>query len=119
MKERINLFMQKIKNLVGHSAWSRIVFIAVGISSTIWFLIRVIPKPQRATYPCMRAAAPFMSGFIVYILSLGGLTLLFKRTISKLKQAKYKAAIISVVLFVLVAVVYSVNDAKFIYGNTT
>jgi len=26
----------------------------VGLFSLIWFLIRVIPKPSRATYPCQR-----------------------------------------------------------------
>ncbi len=46
----------------------RISFILTGIASTVWFLIRVIPKPSRATYPCMRAAAPIMSGFVIYIL---------------------------------------------------
>jgi uncharacterized membrane protein YuzA (DUF378 family) len=60
MKERFNLFLNKVKNLIGKSAWAKIVFIVLGISSTIWFLVRVIPKPQRATYPCMRAAAPIM-----------------------------------------------------------
>jgi hypothetical protein len=32
-------------------------FIFMGIASTIWFLVRVIPKPQRAAYPCMRVAS--------------------------------------------------------------
>jgi Ca2+-binding EF-hand superfamily protein len=45
MKERFNLFLGNLKNLLGKSALSKIVFIAIGISSTIWFLIRVIPKP--------------------------------------------------------------------------
>jgi len=47
-------------------------FILLGVTSTIWFLIRVIPKPQRATYPCMQASAPFMSGLVVYLISLFG-----------------------------------------------
>lgn len=47
-------------------------FIIISIAATIWFLFRVIPKPTRATYPCMRAAAPFMSGLVIYLLSLGG-----------------------------------------------
>ncbi|MFW5820195.1 MAG: hypothetical protein ACOCWA_02825, partial [Bacteroidota bacterium] len=46
---------------------SRIIFIVMGIASTIWFLARVIPKPQRAGYPCMKAAFPFMSAFVVWI----------------------------------------------------
>ena len=51
----------------------------MGILSTIWFLVRVIPKPSRATYPCMQVAAPLMSGFVVYLLSLGGISLAFRK----------------------------------------
>jgi hypothetical protein len=29
----------------------RMLFVIMGAVSTIWFLIRVIPKPTRATYP--------------------------------------------------------------------
>jgi hypothetical protein len=58
---------------------ARIVFIIIGLVSTIWFLCRVIPKPSRASYPCVRAAAPFMSGFVVYLLSLGSISLIIKR----------------------------------------
>jgi hypothetical protein len=28
-----------------------------GLASLIWFLVRVVPKPSRASYPCQRAAA--------------------------------------------------------------
>lgn len=44
-------------------------FCGLGLSSTLWFLIRVIPKPSRAYYPCMQTAAPMMSAFVTYLLS--------------------------------------------------
>lgn len=44
----------------------------ISIAATIWFLIRVVPKPSRATYPCMRATAPFMSALVIYLLSVWG-----------------------------------------------
>jgi hypothetical protein len=31
----------------------------LGFGSLLWFLVRVIPKPGRAAYPCMRVAAPY------------------------------------------------------------
>lgn len=46
-----------------------LLFWGLGLSSTLWFLIRVIPKPSRAYYPCMQAAAPMMSAFVTYMLS--------------------------------------------------
>jgi hypothetical protein len=57
----------------------KLIFIIMGITSTVWFLIRVIPKPSRATYPCMRVAAPFMSGFVTYLLAVAGLTVISRK----------------------------------------
>lgn len=39
-----------------------------GALALVWFLVRVIPKPSRATYPCQRAAFPIAAGFIVWLL---------------------------------------------------
>ena len=39
----------------------------MGLSSLIWFLLRVIPKPSRAAYPCQRLAFPVASGFVVWL----------------------------------------------------
>lgn len=36
----------------------------------IWVLIRVIPKPSRLHYPCVRTALPIASGFIGYLAML-------------------------------------------------
>jgi len=68
--------------------WSKISFFALGIASTIWFLVRVIPKPARATYPCMRAAAPFMSSFVIYLLTLGSASMLLRKIPSAFKKAQ-------------------------------
>ncbi len=38
--------------------WFAWVFPIGGLLALIWFLIRVIPKPSRATYPCQRVAFP-------------------------------------------------------------
>ncbi len=67
----------------------KVVFLITGLVSTVWFLIRVIPKPSRAAYPCMRVAAPFMSGFVIYILSVTGSVMLFKRTRRLFFRARY------------------------------
>jgi hypothetical protein len=37
----------------------------LGMASVIWVLIRVLPKPSRATYPCQKVAQPLAAGFIV------------------------------------------------------
>lgn len=96
---------------------SKVIFIIMGIASSVWFLIRVIPKPQRAGYPCMRAAAPVMSGFIIYLLSLGGSVLFFRETFTNLKKAKYWSAIGAFFICLVLIVVFNLNDVKKIYSN--
>jgi hypothetical protein len=76
----------------------RISFFLMGILSTAWFLIRVIPKPSRASYPCMRAAAPVMSGFIIYLLSITGSAAAIKVFHSRLIKSRYLSAIIFLTL---------------------
>jgi hypothetical protein len=78
--------------LISHNLPPRLLFIILGITSTVWFLIRVIPKPVRATYPCMQIAAPFMSGFVTYLLAVGGLTAL-SRKFNKKINVRFGAAL--------------------------
>ena len=66
----------------------KLFFIIAGVTSTIWFLVRVIPKPSRATYPCMKAAAPMASSFIIYLLSLGTGTFFLKKALAALSNRK-------------------------------
>jgi hypothetical protein len=42
----------------------------VGFLSLVWFLVRVLEKPSRASYPCMRTAAPLASGFVSWMAAL-------------------------------------------------
>ena len=41
----------------------------IGLCALIWFLIRVIPKPARASYPCQRAAFPIATSFVLWVVS--------------------------------------------------
>ncbi len=58
----------------------------LGFSALGWFLLRVIPKPSRAAYPCQRAAFPVASAFVLWLcgsvagaFSLAGLRRLLRR----------------------------------------
>ncbi len=49
-------------------SWTnKIILFLVGFGALVWFLIRVIPKPSRASYPCQRAAFPLASSFVIWI----------------------------------------------------
>lgn len=114
----LNAFLLKLKNMVGRSALPKIVFIALGISSTIWFLIRVIPKPQRATYPCMRAAAPVMSTFVIYLLSLTGSLFAFKKAKKHFRHARYIYAASFLAIAVVCTLLFFARNTYVVSAST-
>lgn len=71
---------------------AKTMFLLTGFGSTVWFLVRVIPKPSRAGYPCMRAAAPIMSAFVLYLLTLTISVLAFRKLRKTLFSHKYLQA---------------------------
>ena len=95
--------------MISHNLPPRLLLIIMGIMSTMWFLIRVIPKPSRAAYPCMQVAAPFMSGFITYLLAVGGLTAISRKFNKKINVRFGAAAMLLTGVIVAMAVAPSVN----------
>jgi hypothetical protein len=63
-----------------------------GILSLIWVLVRVIPKPQRAAYPCMKVAIPFASSLIIYISGLLASAAVFRKAFRKLSEKRMLVA---------------------------
>jgi Carbohydrate binding module (family 6)/Domain of unknown function (DUF362) len=59
--------------------WRGWVFAGMGLASLAWFLLRVIPKPSRASYPCQRAAFPLASSFVVWLTALLGSAFAFRK----------------------------------------
>ena len=91
----------------------RIIFFVMGILSTLWFLIRVIPKPSRATYPCMRAAAPVMSSFIIYLLTISGTFVAFRKSKNLFRKARYIYAFIFLILAIVAGTVsFTLNNKE-------
>ncbi len=104
------------------SSWSvlaKIGFFVMGIGSTIWFLVRVIPKPSRATYPCMQTAAPLMSAFVVYILSFSGAFLAFKKAKANFYKSRYTIAGVFAVLALVISFVFFSQDMRVAYARST
>jgi hypothetical protein len=62
----------------------------IGLGALIWFVIRVIPKPSRATYPCQQAAFPIASAFVIWL--TGALSSLFALKKLKLALASHRIA---------------------------
>ena len=77
-----------------------ILFPAVGFLALAWFLFRVVPKPIRATYPCQRIAAPLAAGFLAWLAGVTGAGILFHQARSRLRQARYGAAGLAILVAV-------------------
>jgi len=78
----------------------RLLFFFIGIGSTLWFLIRVLPKPSRAAYPCMRVAAPMASAFVLHILGLFASIAALRQFKKHLHQARFILAFFFLLVFI-------------------
>ncbi len=84
-------FVARLKGWAIKCVWP-----ATGLIALVWFLIRVIPKPSRASYPCQRAAFPIASSFVIYVMGLLGAAVAFGKARKWIRQARYLLATICV-----------------------
>ncbi len=57
----------KIVGYRGDTLLGKALFPLVGILAIVWFLFRVIPKPDRMTYPCQKVAMSVGATFLTYL----------------------------------------------------
>ena len=92
--------------------WLKLFFPFAGLASLVWFLIRVIPKPSRAAYPCMRVAAPLASSFVVYILGLLGSITAFKLVKVSFNRAKYVSGTLAMIALLGISTWFVIDSAS-------
>ncbi len=98
--------------------WIKWIFPIGGLLALLWFLLRVIPKPSRATYPCQRAAFPLASAFAIWLAgAIGSVT-----AIRKAKRCIAKSRYVLCVLLIAVSVgsiwfAQSITAEKAVYAN--
>jgi len=102
MKNIFNRFLIAVEEF-RKNTYVKLAFIVTGIVSTIWFLIRVIPKPSRATYPCMRVAAPMMSSFVIWMIAIVGSVGAFRKARLNFARSNYLYG----TLFLIAALTFS------------
>jgi Uncharacterized conserved protein len=99
MKNKIITLITRFVHLRG-----KILALIIGAGALLWFMIRVIPKPSRATYPCQRAAFPLASAFVIWLTgTLSGLFAVksLRRLFSRRKLALSVISVISVTALIL------------------
>ena len=112
---RKRLTSSKYPNTTNHSRrkmkyrWFKWLLPITGLVSLVWFLIRVLPKPSRATYPCQRLAFPLASGFVAWILALAASVAAFGKAKRLLKQSRVKLACICLAVAVVTGSIVFLN----------
>jgi hypothetical protein len=76
--------------------WLMWIFPIAGLVSLIWFLVRVIPKPSRATYPCQQLVFPLASGFVAWLVGLGASAMAFRKARLNFARRRYVVALVCV-----------------------
>ncbi|NHJ85659.1 MAG: DUF362 domain-containing protein, partial [Asgard group archaeon] len=92
--------------------WFRVFFFTLGLGSLLWFLIRVIPKPSRAAYPCMKAAAPLASSFVIYLIGISSFALFFRKARERIIQSRYLLGLMFIFFGLAAGIVAIVNTTN-------
>jgi len=91
------------------SRWKWLCLGFPGFISLIWFLVRVVPKPSRAAYPCQRAAAPMAASFLVALFGLAGSAVAFRNARHFLRKSRYILAMLCIFVGLATAVLMLVG----------
>lgn len=119
MKDKILLFIGKITGILSRF-WNKTSAFIIGAGALIWFLIRVIPKPSRATYPCQRAAFPIASAFVIWLTATLGSVFSFKRLKKVFSDRPFLSAICGAgfaVVFTVLLTIMPFNIPEVASGN--
>jgi len=98
--------------------WLMWIFPIAGLVSLIWFLVRVIPKPSRATYPCQRVAFPLAWGFVAWLVGLGASTMAFRKAKLHFAGRRFAVALICISISIgALWVAVSTTSEKFVLAE--
>ncbi|HPY01405.1 MAG TPA: hypothetical protein PKV04_08540, partial [Candidatus Marinimicrobia bacterium] len=107
----------KVRGIKPLSGWSKLLFPITGLLALIWVVVRVLPKPTRATYPCMRVAMPLASGFIVYLIGVIASATAFMKAKKMLAKSRYILATGFVILGLLASLLIFHNSRETAYAT--
>ena len=112
-------FRERVDSSVFTSKCMRaFMFWGLGLFSTIWFLVRVVPKPSRASYPCMQTAAPFMSAFVMYLLSFTATWWSARRLWVAVRRRRVAVALCALVCFCFFGTMMLVENSTDLLAQT-
>jgi hypothetical protein len=90
----------KVQKIIFPKRFYRLLLPILGLAALIWMLIRIIPKPSRAAYPCMKIAAPMASSFMLWLIGLGASVKAF----TKMKSAYLRSSYFKTAIFLVLGI---------------
>jgi len=89
-----------------------------GLAALIWFLLRVIPKPSRAAYPCQQMAFPLASAFIVWLTGTLVSIAAFRKAQNYLTKTRYvMAAVFIFISFISIWLIMSNTEEELVFAQ--
>jgi hypothetical protein len=95
-----------------YSLWLRISFVFIGFLSLVWFFVCVIPRPNRAAYPCQRAALPLGTSFVIWLLGVIGSAAMVRKVKYYCRRFQYVLAGLCVAVSITMALVVVGGENK-------
>jgi uncharacterized protein (DUF362 family) len=99
----------------------KVLFSLVGLATSIWFLIRVIPKPSRAAYPCQQAAFPVAAAFVIWLTGILSSSFIYVKAKINWRNSKYLSAgtlcLLAIVVFVATTTPFRFTPAMALVHN--
>ena len=68
----------RIRGFRSDTLFHKLLFPLVGLAALTWVIIRVVPKPSRAAYPCQQTAIPLAATFLTWLFASSAGVMLIK-----------------------------------------
>jgi len=101
----------KSKLLLKLSSHHGILFHIAGISAIIWFIIRVLPRPDRIRYPCQQMSISIAFGYIAFWGLLW--SAVFHGLAIWIRRVKYKTAAFAPVILISFVLIFSISSGVY------
>ena len=101
----------RIRKIAIPGGFYKLLFPIVGLAALLWIIIRVVQKPTRAAYPCVKVATPIASGFVLWLLGLAASVKAFTKMKYSYRSSSYSKAAVFLVLGVVFGLFALSQDA--------
>ncbi len=90
----------------------------IGFLSFLWIVYRVISKPSRIQYPCIRMSAPVASGFLIWIMGLFSSAYAIHQIKRFVKSRRWILSVTLMFVVLILTVIFTYDPQLPVYANS-